>query len=780
MVRKKKTVENENELKQGSRGMSDEDFREIFDASEDALFVHEISTGKILNASRKTGELFGYSRDEFLGLNVSDISSDEPPYDQEHASNYINAAARVGPQCFEWMCKRRSGDLFWAEVTLKQVSLGGCQRVLAAVRDISARKKAEEHAKLLSSMVEQSSEGVALVDFNADIVYINKAFARMHGYDPVELIGENISIFHNDEQMEFVKETNDEIRDSGMFRGEVWHVRRDGTPFPALMHNTILKDEKGEPVGMIGMARDISEQKCMEKELQDEKLLLKEYVNALSGLFYVFDEHRFIMWNSEMNRVTGYSDEELANMYGADFCEGEDRVLIVERMRSVFLEGSADIEVDLVTKDGRHIPYYLTAQRKRLGGVDYLVGLGIDITDLKRVEEELRYSEERYRSLVDLSPDAIIVHLMGKIVYVNRAGVQLFRFDSMDDVIGRELLDFVHPDYRDIVRERVAKTYEGDWAGERIEERMICADGEILDVEVAVGPIAYKGERAAQVVIRDITKRKQDEEKLRIYSGGLEKMVDERTRELDHARAKLFHSSKLTAVGRLGASVAHQLNSPICGGLLFVDALLNDFKNTEKQKRTLEILKKSLIGMRDVIDCTLSMAMVSRDGRPANDYVDLNESLSRVMDMSSLECKRRSIRVMKTLDPEISKIPAVVGELDQIFINIIHNAIDAMPDGGDLLIASENVPDGILITIEDTGRGMPREQLSQIFEPFFTTRMAERGIGLGLAIALDIAEKYGGEIDAESEMGKGTIFYIRLPLKCDLKAVSAGDSQNIG
>jgi two-component system, sporulation sensor kinase A len=636
--------------------MADSDYRELFDASDDALFVHEIGSGRILDANHRTCELFGYTRDEILTLSVADISSGKPPYDQEHAANYINAAADNGPQCFEWFSKKKGGVLFWGEVTLKQVSLGGKQRVLAAVRDISDKKKAQEHAKLLASLVEQSSEGVALLDLEGEVLYLNKAFAAMHGYDPAELVGKDISIFHNDEQMEFVQQANEIIKSTGRFSGEVWHARRDGTLFPTLMHNSILVDENGNPTGMIGSA--------------------------------------------------------------------------------------------------------------------------LDITERVEAAEALKRSEERYRSLVDLSPDAIVVHQDGKIAYLNRAGKHLFHIDSLEEVIGRPLMDFVHPDYHGVVRRRVAKTYEGDWVGERLEEKMLCADGHELDVEVAVGPITYRGKHAAQVVIRDITERKIAEEKLRAYSENLERMVEERTHELDGAHAKLFHTSKLTAVGRMGASLAHQLNSPICGGLLFVDALLNDFENTEKQIRTLEILKKSLIGMRDVVDCTLSMAMVSRDGRPASDYVDMNESLNRVLDMSSLECKRYSIRVMKSLDPDLPKIPAVVGELDQVFINIIHNGIDAMPDGGDFLISSERVREGIVISIGDTGRGMPHEQISQIFEPFFTTRMAERGIGLGLAIALDIVQKYGGEIDAESKMGKGTTFIIRLPLKCDLDVFSDEDSNS--
>ncbi|MCP4676637.1 MAG: response regulator [Deltaproteobacteria bacterium] len=134
--------------------------------------------------------------------------------------------------------------------------------------------------------------------------------------------------------------------------------------------------------------QDITAHKRADEVLLGENRLSEEYINSLPGLFYVFNEQTFVKWNSEWERVTGYSSEELATKYGTDFFEGEDRILIGERMLKVFNEGVADAEAELVTKDGRRIPYYFTGMRKKLDGKDHLIGLGIDITERKRAEEE--------------------------------------------------------------------------------------------------------------------------------------------------------------------------------------------------------------------------------------------------------------------------------------------------------------------------------------------------------------------------------------------------------
>ncbi|MCJ7538650.1 MAG: response regulator, partial [Desulfobacterales bacterium] len=172
---------------------------------------------------------------------------------------------------------------------------------------------------------------------------------------------------------------------------------------------------------------DIISRKQAEEALLSEKLLSEEYINSLPGLFYVFDEQRFVRWNLEWKRITGYSDEELASRYGTDFFESEDRTLIGERMLKVFQEGAAGAEAELVTKDGRRIPYYFTGLRKKLNGKDHLIGLGIDITERKRLEEQLRQTL-KMESIGTLAGG--IAHDFNNILGIILGNIEL----AMDDV----------------------------------------------------------------------------------------------------------------------------------------------------------------------------------------------------------------------------------------------------------------------------------------------------------------------------------------------------------
>ncbi len=162
---------------------------------------------------------------------------------------------------------------------------GHLQKVIHIATDITDRKKAEERLRLLISVVEQASEGVAMTDLEGNLLFLNDAFAAMHGYSPAELIGKHLSVFHTPEQMPAVEAANRVNLEKGEFSGGIWHVRRDGTVFPSLMHNSVLRDDAGNPIGMIGTLRDITDIKETEDALKKSKEELNNRIRELEDFY---------------------------------------------------------------------------------------------------------------------------------------------------------------------------------------------------------------------------------------------------------------------------------------------------------------------------------------------------------------------------------------------------------------------------------------------------------------------------------------------------------------
>ncbi len=266
--------------------------------------------------------------------------------------------------------------------------------------EIAAHTRTEEALALSHTMLKasvESSKNMIILAVDAEYKYL--FFNDVHKKGMLNSYGTDIAVgtsvldaITDDEDRRIAKADFDEAL-SGK---SIVKVREYGEIRRAYFENACdpIVTETGEILGVTVFSTDITERKQTEQALQSAKLLAEEYINSLPGLFYVFDEKRFVRWNSQWNVVTGYSDDELAARYGTDFFEGEDRTHIGERMMKVFHEGIADAEAEVVTKDGRRIPYYFTGQRREIDGKPYLIGMGIDITDRKQVEAE-RLSLER-------------------------------------------------------------------------------------------------------------------------------------------------------------------------------------------------------------------------------------------------------------------------------------------------------------------------------------------------------------------------------------------------
>jgi len=245
----------------------------------------------------------------------------------------------------------------------------------------------------------------------------------------------------------------------------------------------------------------------------------------------------------------------------------------------------------------------------------------------------------------------------------------------------------------------------------------------------------------------------------------LERMVDERTKEIEQAHVELLTSARLASMGRLGAAIAHQLANHVAMGSLMAETIMSRKERDSGDDAINAKLHNLFDDMRHTIESMRSlMSDVARSGQ---DQVstDVNCILQNIVELASLDCRTHGISVNSKLGAGIPPITANKGDLEQVFLNLINNAIDAMPDGGKIFIETRKSKLGVEIAIRDTGMGIPPEKSDKIFEPFLSTSKKKGGLGLGLPIAHQIVVKYGGDITFESQAGKGTEFLVRIPLK---------------
>lgn len=268
-----------------SENLSSESYRAIFDAVNDAIFLHDLETGAILDANQGAADMFGYTYEEVLRLNISQMSSDEAPYTAADSAHKIQKTVEAGPQFFEWRSKRKSGELFWTEVSLKCLTLDGQKRVLAVVRDVSERKQAEvereqmlKELRRLAAVLENTPDLVSMIDLDGKILYTNPAGMAMMGRNGQESPLHKITDVHPPEAGQRTLEDHlPEILKHGLHSWEnvVQHI--DGHTIPVSQVSMLIRNEKGEPEAMATIMRDLSAQKQAETE---QERLQQEIIEA--------------------------------------------------------------------------------------------------------------------------------------------------------------------------------------------------------------------------------------------------------------------------------------------------------------------------------------------------------------------------------------------------------------------------------------------------------------------------------------------------------------------
>ncbi|WP_171684974.1 PAS domain-containing sensor histidine kinase [Paenibacillus planticolens] len=471
------------------------------------------------------------------------------------------------------------------------------------------------------------------------------------------------------------------------------------------------------------------------------------------------------------------------------------------------------------------------------------------------MKKELIESEERYRILVEHSPEPIIVHSDGNIVFMNPAGARMLGANCPEALIGQPVMNFVHPDFVNISQVRMRQITVDKQPTEPMDQKFLRIDRRIIDVEVREVPIVFLGEPAVQLLCRDITERKRaqclleereqsykslvehnpdaiftldiegnvltvnpatekitgygreefqqqafipflledDQEKawrqfakavvgeandteltLRSKTGksmdlnlkmvpiiinekidgvyGIAKDITERKR----TEEMLLKSEKLSIVGQLAAGVAHEIRNPLTSLRGFVQLLQSKIDNYQHY---FDIMLSELDRINDIVS---EFMVIAKPQVVKYEMKDVRKIVDDVISLLDTQAILNSVQIHTEIGSEIPLIKCEENQLKQVFINILKNAIEAMPDGGNVVIALETDENQVKIRFTDEGCGISEERIAILGEPFYTTK--EKGTGLGLMVCHKIVEAHRGSLEIKSVIDQGTTVELHLPV----------------
>ena len=464
--------------------------------------------------------------------------------------------------------------------------------------------------------------------------------------------------------------------------------------------------------------------------------------------------------------VLGFRPKELVNKkHFYDLLHDDERDAKKTATFEFFVrkEPIHDLENIIQTKDGRLI-WVSTNGVPVLD--DHGTFLGYrgsdrDITARKRVEEDLRKSEEMFRRLIEAAPDAIYVHADGRFVYLNQVAINLFGAKTADQLIGYPIVERIDPSYHEMIKDRQRLLYEEQRKLPIFEQVYLRLDGSSIRVEAHALPITYDNKNAALAFVRDITDRKRAEE------------------EKQRLQERLQRAEKMEAVGTLAGGVAHDLNNVLGVLVGYSELVLMEIREESPLRRHVSNILQSGQRSAAIIQDLLTLA---RRGVTVSEVINLNDLISdhfKTPEFEKLKAYHPLVTFKSDLDKDVMNIKGSPVHLSKTIMNLLSNAAEAVTDQGEVTIVTENhyldkpltgydhIQEGeyVVLKVMDNGKGISAADIGKIFEPFYTKKvMGRSGTGLGLAVVWGTVKDHNGYVDVQSEEGKGSVFTLYFPV----------------
>lgn len=600
----------------------------------------------------------------------------------------------------------------------------------------------DKKPKITAAILDAFEDGIYVTNQDLVVEYMNSAMIKQFG----DGVGKKCHQILNQTEDKCPWCKSDEVLEGKSFRREIHVPLVDKTYYLI----EIPFDNEDGTRSKLSIYRDLTERKKREEMLRfSEEGFKMLFENIPTGVFVSSKEGKFLDANQALLDMLGYEKQEFLNINIATdlYRRPEDRDTFREMMER---DGHViDYEVDFKRKDGSTIPILLTghARYDREGNVVGYEGINVDLTQRKLMEKELQEAYDFMNKIIQSSPNSIMAtDMTGNIMIWNRAAEETIGY-SANEVIGKMNIRKIYPDgmARKVMQMLQSTEYGPKGRLRSFPMLFMRRDGEVVEGTLSAAMIYdAKGNEVASVgSFVDLRERLEMERALRT------------------TQEQLLQSEKLAAMGRLTSQVAHELNNPLYGIMNTLELLKTEVSPQSKRRKILEMAHSETIRLSDMLRKMLSFSKPDQEERQP---VDVNSILDEILLLHEKQLRELDIKIESDFTEGLGWVNASKNQLRQVFLNMVANARDAMPNGGSLTVSTSNEADMVKVEISDTGMGIPKENLSKIFDSFFTTKDEVKGVGLGLSVCYGFIKDHGGDIKVQSQVGAGTTFTITLPV----------------
>ena len=736
-------------------------WRRMYEASSAAMVLFGLD-GAFIGANAAFQKMVGYGEEELKKLTAMDLSfPDDRAAMVEALAQFV--AGRRHEYHVEKRYRRKDGSTVWfnATTTLAPGTDKTPAHLQAILIDITEHKRAEAALRASEErwrrLFEASSAGMALMELNGRCIATNPALQKMYGYTEAELNSVNaMDITHPDD----VAATRKALAEFAGGTRQEYHVekrfiRKDGRPLWVNVSTTYLPATDVTPAMLQGVSIDINDRKRAEAALRASEERWRRLFEASSaGMALVDLNARYLATNSAFQNMLGYTEAEFKSLTVFDITH-PDEVATTRDIVAQFVNGiRQEYHVDkrFLKKDGT--PVWVNVTTTCLPATDVtpamLQGIFVNIDDRVRAEAALRASEARMRAVFAASPVGIARSDENRrLLRTNPALQRMLGYSDKElRTLGWEGL--THEDDRAASRAWVTEVMQGR-PPPPLEKRYLRKDGEVMwaSVDASFVPATETTPAFMATIIADISDRVRAEE------------------ALHRSQSELARVSRITTMGQLAASIAHEINQPLTAIIASGNACERWLAKGENLGRARQSLARMIDEANRASEVIKRMRSLTGNGVHERVELDINAVVREVLALARTELQAKQVRVQANLNGGIPPVRGDRVQLQQVLLNLVVNAIDAMAGvtGRPHVLAVATRRDGaaaLRVSIQDSGAGLAADTAQHIFQPFFTTKPG--GMGMGLSISTAIVDAHGGRLWAEPPPEHGTAFHFTLPL----------------